>query len=207
MNNPTKKLKIGVDYDGVVVDSESWFAYEFEKFMFENGVEIATPKNRSVHKNYDFANIPAGSKVHELMKNENFAKEVDRIGAISPFMPGVFETLQTLRDRGHELVLITARGALCMDIEVNATKKQLAKVGFTFDQEFYGASDKAKLCIEQGIDIMIDDCNNNCRRLGAAGVKTLYYRDRNVEKLDIPNVTEVDNWFHIYKEILKAEQE
>ena len=203
MNNPTKKLKIGVDYDGVVLDSESWFAYEFEKFMFENGIEIMTRKNRSVQKNYDFSNIPTDSKIHELMTSENFAKEVDRIGTISAFMPGVFEMLRTLRDRGHELVLITARGALCMDIEVNATKKQLAEVGFKFDHEFYGASNKAKICIEQGIDIMIDDDNKNCLQLGQAGIKTLYFRDRNVEKLDHPNITEVDNWCHIYKEILK----
>ena len=71
---------------------------------------------------------------------------------------------------------------------------------------FFGVTDKAKLCRENGIDIMVDDCNRNCARLAAAGVKTLYFRNLNIEELTHPNITEVDNWFHIYKEICNLDK-
>ncbi|MCL2413381.1 MAG: hypothetical protein FWC98_04495, partial [Bacteroidales bacterium] len=84
-------------------------------------------------------------------------------------------------------------------------EKQLAeleKEGFKFDEIFTGKKDKAKCCIEQNIDIMIDDCNRNCAKLADAGIKTLYFRERNVEKIEHKNITMVDNWMHIYKELL-----
>ena len=65
--------------------------------------------------------------------------------------------------------------------------------------------DKAVYCKKNNIDVLIDDDDYYSHSVAEAGIKVLYFRDRNVRHINHHNLIEVDNWMHIYKEILKLE--
>ena len=193
-----KILRIGIDFDGVLVDTEADFRYHMEKHMYEQGIEPATRHNRNALKNYEIDDL---SDLQDFFI-ECFCKDLTMTGS---FFAGAKEVLQMLRKRGHKLFLVTARGKIARQPEIQTARARLDEFGFKFDGEFWEIKDKSKVCLDNGLDVLVDDCNENCVKSAAAGIKTLYFRDRGIEKLDHPNITEVDNWFHIYKEILKFE--
>jgi len=124
-------------------------------------------------------------------------------------MVGAREILDMLRERGHKLFLITARTSVYAlgEEEIISAKKRLDEFGFKFDGEFWCVNNKVKVCKDNNIVIMIDDCNENCRKLSEAGIHTLYFREKGVEKLPGGKyLVDVYNWMHIYKEILKLEK-
>ena len=82
----------------------------------------------------------------------------------------------------------------------------LRENNITFDKIYWKQRDKLDTCIDEKIDIMIDDDYEVINTLSQNGIKTLYYRDSGMIKLEENEfVKEVNNWGDIYriiKEIL-----
>ena len=191
-------MRIGVDFDGVIIDTEQNFRYYVEKSMYERGQEPITRTNRDVFRNYQDI-ITDGIWL-------TFLNLWNTVTNQSGFIVGGKEILQKLRKEGHKLFLITARGAFENFNDILSAEKKLKEFDFKFDDVFFKVNNKAQFCVDSKIDVMIDDCNRHCKKLSAAGIKTLYFRDRNYEDLNHPNIVTVDNWFHIYKEIIKLDK-
>lgn len=192
-------MNIGVDFDGVIVDSEKRFKYHFEKFAFlKHGREVKTRVWRSAQKCFDLPKEDV---------DKYFINNLGPITLASPFMEGAREVLEMLRERGHKLFLVTARNTFLCEDEVVSAQKKVKELGFKFDGEFWSVLDKVACCKENNITVMIDDCNKNCRKLMENGIHTLYFREKGVEKLpEGEYLVDVHNWIHIYKEILKLER-
>ena len=191
-----KKLNIGIDFDGVIVDSERIFRYIVEKlYYFKYGRKPRTRRYRQIQK--CFPPHFTSEMLQLVMDN------IKQITQDAPILPGAVEILKMLRAHGHKLFLVTARGIYDEEKEIDCTLKRLNKLGIEFDGFFWKASDKTKVCLENNIDVIIDDCDDNCTSTAAAGIKTLFFRDKTVRKLPKkPCLIEVDNWMHIYTEII-----
>ena len=57
----------------------------------------------------------------------------------------------------------------------------------------------------ENLDYMIDDNFDICKNLSENGIRTIYFRDKDMKKLKNENVIEVSNWGEIYR-IIKTEQ-
>ena len=114
-------MKIGIDLDGVVFDSEKEF--------------------RVYSELYDMIDLQQNSKVdnQELkfqdrfrwtqVQIEGFLKKYHKqIIVESNFMPGVKRILKLLKQNGHSLILITARGGLNKDM-IKITEERLKENG------------------------------------------------------------------------------
>ena len=102
-------MKVGIDLDGVVFDSEKEF--------------------RVYSELYDMLDLKQNSKVDnkELKFQDRFKWKQEEISGFlnkyhkqiiveSNFMPGAKKVLQLLKQDGHSLILITARGGMNKDL-------------------------------------------------------------------------------------------
>ena len=71
-----------------------------------------------------------------------------------------------------------------------------------FDKYYWKVEDKLEICKKENIDIMIDDDWKIIQRLADNKIKTLYFRDTNLVKLEENEyIKEVNNWADIYRNI------
>ena len=117
-------------------------------------------------------------------------------------MPGAKTVLNLLKEEGHELYIITARGAIEPEY-IPITEKIFKENNLEiFDKCYWGTTDKAKVCTEEKIDLMIDDYIINCERVSAVGIKTIYLKDSpSMEMEETEYLKVLYNWGEVYRYI------
>ena len=76
-----------------------------------------------------------------------------------------------------------------------------------FDKYYWKIDDKLELCKSEKVDIMIDDDWRIVEKLAENHIKTLYFRDTNLKRLEENNyIKEVNNWGEIYRYIKGEEK-
>ncbi len=189
-------MRIGIDLDGVVFDSEKEY--------------------RVYSELYDMIELKQNSKINNKELNfqdrfdwtqeqciEFFNKYLIQIMEKSNYMPGAIDVLKMLKEEGNELILVTARGGYEPEaIKMSQRRLKESELDI-FKNYFWGAEDKAKVCKEENIDIMIDDSFRNCKSIADAGIKVLYFRSAPSYELQGENVKTVYNWGEVYRELGK----
>lgn len=190
-------MNIGIDLDGVVFDTETYFRAYADLYDFENNGGGLIDKSQGKVENRFSWN-------RELMNGYLF-NYVEPIEEEAPLMPLVKIVLKKLKDLGHRLIVISSRGIIDpngMDI----ARKRFEKEGLEFDKILSGKETKLEFCKNENIDVMIDDLYEHIDYLSSNGIKCLYFRDKDMKKINRDNVVEVDNWAQILKEIVKISQ-
>ena len=192
-------MRTGIDLDGVVFDSEKEF--------------------RVYSELYDMIDLQQNSKVdnQELkfqdrfrwtqVQIEGFLKKYHKqIIVESNFMPGVKRILKLLKQNGHSLILITARGGLNKDM-IKITEERLKENGMDiFDKYYWATENKDEVCQRENIDIMIDDFCKNCENIANSKIKTIYLKDAPSYDLEENKYIKVlYNWGEIYRYIKEIE--
>lgn len=81
-------------------------------------------------------------------------------------------------------------------------KRVLDEQNIVFDKYYWGQGDKLDVCQKENIDIMIDDDWRIIKKLSSNNIKTLYFRDTNLKRLDENEyIKEVNNWGDISRYI------
>ncbi len=187
-------MKIGIDIDGVILNSEELFRIKGELYdllkLHKKGV--INKKGFLNSERYDWTN-------EEL---ENFREKYFIEGTKeAPLMPGVKEVLELLRNDGHELIIITARGLTVKGMK-EAGEKKLDESNLKFDKYYWSIENKLDVCIKENIDVMIDDKASICKQISENKIKSLYFRNVNREILQENDyLKEVNNWGEIYRYI------
>ena len=196
-------LNIGFDFDGVILDTERPYRFAFQSYCF---FELGILPSRRVHRftNYNF-DMPR----EQSLDIEKVLSPIATKNAI--FMAGVTEILPRLRERGHKLYIVTARGKPGFEFEIPTARARIDELeqilGFKFDGEFWGQN-KVTVCKDHNIPILIDDDDINCAKTSAAGIYTLYFREKYSQKLpQSEHLIEVDGYMNIYHEILRLEKD
>lgn len=188
-------MKIGIDLDGVIFDSEKEF--------------------RVYSELYDMIDLKQNSKLDnkELKFQDRFkwtTKETEgflnkyhkQIIVESNYMPGVKRILNLLKQDGHSLILITARGGMNKDM-IKITEERLKQSEMDiFDKYYWATENKDDVCIKENIDIMIDDFYKKCESIANKKIKTIYLKDAPSYDLEENEYIKVlYNWGEIYRYI------
>ena len=192
-------MKIGIDLDGVVIDSETTFRtyeelYDLLVLKGNNLIDREEPKFQA---RYNW------TKEQQKDFTDKFFLQVSKE---SNLMSGFVAAYKYLKEQGHEFVVITARGLtldgnFMKEMEDDA-KRVLNEQNIVFDKYYWGQGDKLDVCQKENIDIMIDDDWRIIERLSSNNIKTLYFRDTNLKKIkENKFVKEVNNWGDIYRYI------
>lgn len=187
-------MKIGVDLDGVTFDTEKLYRVCTELYEILDLKKNNIKDNHSLmfQQRYNWSEAETKGfidKYHEyIVRNANF-------------MPGAKEVLRLLKEEGHELILITSRGNNAEEKYIKITEEIFKENDFeVFDKYYWGITDKAKICKQENIDLMIDDYNENCLKIAKEGIKTIYLKDApSYEIKDNEYIKTLYNWGEIYR--------
>ena len=189
-------MKIGIDLDGVVIDSEVTFRTYEEIFDIDTlgGNNLVNRKEPKFQARYNWT---------EEQEKEFIEKYFLTVSKESNLMSGFLGVYNFLKEQGHEFVVITARGGFIKEMKDDAIRL-LSENNIKFDKYYWKVEDKLEICKNEKVDIMIDDDWKIIKRLADNHVKTLYFRDTNLVQLEETEyIKEVNNWGEIYRYIKK----
>lgn len=187
-------MKIGIDLDGVVYDTERAFRYYADYYSyFELGKDRLHPEFSNQEKAFEWT---------REQTDYFFKKYYDKV-ILAEEMLGVREILQRLQAEGHELYIITTRGIDGYQHEIDLTIPKLKEMDVEFAGMFFAQRDKFETCKKIGIDVMIDDRYENVSVFAGSDMVVLYFRETFGRHCDAKNIIEVDSWMKIYREIQK----
>lgn len=188
-------MKIGVDLDGVVFDSEKEFRVYSELYDTLDLKKNSKIDNRELKFQDRFQ--------WSQEETETFLKKYHKqIMKESNFMPGAKIVLKLLKEEGNNLILITARGGINKDM-IKITEERLKESGMDiFDKYYWATENKDEICQKENIDIMIDDFYKKCESIANKKIKTIYLKDAPSYDLKQNEYIKVlYNWGEIYRYI------
>ena len=193
-------MRIGIDLDGVVFDSEKEFRVYSELYDMIDLKQNSKKDNRELkfQKRFNWTE----EQIQGFLKKYHKQVIVE-----SNYMPGVKRVLKLLKNDGHKLILITARGGLNKDM-IKVTEERLKHEGMNiFDKYYWATENKDEVCVKENIDIMIDDSYDKCESIAKSKIKTIYLKDAPSYDLEENDYIKVlYNWGEIYRYIKELEK-
>lgn len=174
-------MKIGIDIDNVIsnFNEELLKAYiEHDKKLRNTGI---------INKNAPY--IRNGMFDWTDEEEKTFYKEnIERIAINLKAIEGASKYIKKLKQDGHTIYIISGRDNGEYIDPYNMTKNWLEKYDIVYDKLFlvdaYNSHSKTEICLENNIDIMIDDSKRMCTDIKKHGIRafimdTPYNRDTN----------------------------
>lgn len=117
-------------------------------------------------------------------------------------MPNADKILQKLKKEGNEIYFITARITNINNCDAEEiTKNTLKENNISYDKLIVNASDKLKVCKDEGIELFIEDSYDTCKELTENGIKSILMTTKMNEKIETGNIPRVYNWDEVYEQI------
>lgn len=192
-------MKIGLDIDGVILDYERVLKtygdlYDFIELKKEG---IINRNEHYLRNRYNWTEEERQNFIHKYFLK--LSKQTNLI-------PGAKDVIKMLQKEGHELIIISARGGMLPEMK-DVAKERFEQEKMQFSKYYWKQEDKLQVAKEEKIDYMIDDSYDVCKKISENGIKTIYFRDKEMKKLEPnENLREVSNWGEIYR-IIKSGSE
>lgn len=169
-------MKIGIDLDGVVIDSEATFRTYEEIFDLDklNGNNLINREEPKFQARYNWKD----EEQKEFINSYFMA-----VSKESPLMAGFIGVYNLLKKENIEFIVITARGGLGGNEMKEDAERLLNKYNIKFDKYYWKQDNKLDICLKEEIDLMIDDDYKIIEKLSNNNIKTLYFRDTGLKKI------------------------
>lgn len=187
-------MRIGLDIDNVILETD-------EEILKEMLIEDKNKRNKGIINNnadYIFLGMFDWSK-EEIdaflnTKMEDIAKN------LKPKKDAKYY-IDKLIDDGHEIYLISNRSNKQYQNAYLTTKKNLEVNDIKYNKLIITESnDKSKECLDEKIDLMIDDRASNCMKLLDKNINCLLFKTK-YEKRSFNNLNSVSSWHELYEYI------
>ena len=114
------------------------------------------------------------------------------------------EKINALKNGGNKIIIITARDTKSLKEVHKVCENWLINNKVNVDKIVVDGEDKAQKCLENKIDIFIDDNVYNCESVYKnLKIPVLLMNSRYNKEYQNPNIKRVYNWNEIYNEICK----
>lgn len=193
-------MRIGIDIDGVLTDIEKWQLDYASKFYYEKyNKEIVN------YKGYETIEIFNSDEKYD---NEFWMKYFKEYSVDVQMRKFADEVIKKLKDAGNEIYIITARGnflshsSTVMSFEENKqiVLNWLSKNSIYYDKIIFSPEDKLKICIDNKIDIMIEDRPNNIKEISTKIPVICFNANYNTD-CNGKNIIRCYSWYDIYAKI------
>lgn len=187
-------MKIGIDVDGVILDYERVLKTYGDLYDL-----IELKKDGIINRNEHYLRNRYNWTEEERMNfvNQYFLK----LSRQTSLIPGAKYVINKLQEEGEEFIIISARGGMIEEMKDVAIEK-FKKENITFNKYYWKQEDKLEIAQKEQIEFMIDDSYEVCKKLSSNGIKTIYFRDKEMKKLEQNKyLKEVSNWGEIYRMI------
>ena len=196
-------MRIGVDIDNVIALSDEAILKEFLK----HDKEIYEGKG-IINEDAPYITIGMFSWPQEEVNNY-YIEAINKVVRDIEVVDEVVDSLKELRKRGHEIYIISGRDNKMLPDPYGITKEWLQRNKIEYDKliltDTVDSSIKAKMCLENDIDIMIDDSVKMLLEVEKAGIKTLLYNTKYNAKIE-NDLTRIYSWKEIVDYIISYKQ-
>lgn len=179
-------MRIGIDIDDTITNSWESLIPLYRKIF---GIKI------------DENTEPYYGSVKDKMTLDEFLemgrKYQDKM-AEAPLKEDAYEILTKLKQEGHTIIFITARGKSYTNA-YKSTKKYLDKHHIPYDKLIVDTFDKSKACQEENIDLFIDDAKKHCEEVLSCGIDAIMMETSYNKKYK--EFKHVKNWKEVYEYI------
>ena len=196
-------MNIGIDIDNVISKFDEALEEEFLKHDKElRNTGIINPNKHMTEGMFDWTNEEVWSF---------YLENIERIAKNLEVKEGAKEYIEKLKDDGHTIVIITGRDNGEYTDPYGMTKKWLREKEIPYDKLIFvngyknDKQGKAAKCIENGIDVMIDDSRGICKECFLNNITTLIM-DKPCNR-ELKEITRVHNWKEIYEFITNYKKE
>lgn len=183
-------MNIGIDIDDTLSD------------LFAFKVKFATKYIKENHLPYKLVNK------HGVLFSDIFDwpmeecdkfwyANADKMLSLVPPRKDVQAVLKKLRNDGHKLIIITARNAKWHTDPYKLSTDWLNKNNIIFDKLLIGHEDKLQACLDEKIDIFIDDSPKIIQKLNENNIKCVIMNNLHNQNLDL-NYQRVYGWKDFY---------
>lgn len=188
-------MRIGIDIDNVISDMAGTMLEEY----LEHDKEL-----RNVGIVNDKARIRFGMFDWTKEEEEDFYySNIEKIAAKFKLIPNSKETIDKLKNDGHEIYIITGRDNGEYKEPLELTVNWLRKHEIYYDKliltDAYDSHAKTVECQKNNIDIMIDDNIATCLDVQKHGIPVLVMNTRT--NMTDDKIDRVNNWDEIYEKI------
>lgn len=191
-------MKIGVDVDNTITNTLpilKKYCKRYNDEVIKRNLEMNT-KGYTTNTLYDWT----------LEENHIFCnKYLREIVLQAKIKENAKEIIERIKNDGNEIYIITARHEPTFINPYETTKEQLDCFGITYDKIIVNCVDKYKYCLENGIEIMIDDEPQNINSISKI-IPVIVFKELHNEECEGKNVIKVDTWNEVYKEYLKLKK-
>jgi uncharacterized HAD superfamily protein len=180
------KMVIGLDIDDTITNS-SELVMEYAKKYFNSTNEDYT--NSILHaETIDGELLDFYYKyLLELMKNYTLKENVK-------------DVIDRLKLKGHKIIVITARAYTVQAGLIEITIDYFEKHNIVVDKMIFKSIDKLNACLENKVDIMVDDSISVLNTLKNTNIKTLLFSSVN-NKNQETDLIRINSWLELEKYI------
>ena len=194
-------MKIGIDIDGVLTDIEQWQLDYGSKFYYENYNKGIV--NRDGYETHEIFEVE--ETLDDLFWNKYYKDYTTNV-EVRAFAS---EIISKLKNEGCEIYIITARGNW-LPTNNSMTKGEcnnividwLSKNNIKYDKIIFSPEDKLDICLNNNIDIMIEDKVDNINKISSKIPVICFHAGYNKE-CEGKNIYRVYSWYDIYSNINK----
>lgn len=193
-------MRIGIDVDGVLTDLEGYLFDNAIQYFNQHNIKLKNPKGYDIQEmfgvdeefNVSFWNFHVAPY---------FAKPAREYAA---------EVISKLQSEGNEIYIITARGSgkdqdtLGIDETKFVTEAWLNRNGIYPEKILFTDHGKLSVCLENNIDLMIDDMPKNLLDVSSK-IKCFAYHAGYNEQVEGDNIIRCYSWYDIYYKIKELE--
>lgn len=195
-------MKIGIDIDDTTVITVQSMVKYADKYDTEVLGRNGTNGNLGLIQNRYYLKVLYGWTEKE--KFDFFDMYYKNVLEECTLMPNADKVLQKIKEEGNEIYFITARLTNIKNCNTEEiTKNTLKENNIPYDKLIINASDKLKVCKEEGIELFIEDSYDTCKELLENGIKSILMTTKMNQQIDEGNIPRVNNWDEVYEQMKK----
>lgn len=186
-------MRIGIDIDGVLTDIEQW--------QLDCGGKFFSKLNKSV-VNKDGYEITEIFNVSDELDSQFWNEYLYEYVTKEPSRKYASEVIKKLKDSGNEIYIVTARYLTDRNTEDGQRMRKividwLEQENIIYDKIVFAPEDKLQICLENNIDVMIEDKVENINKVSSVIPVICFHAGYNKE-CNGQNIYRAYNWYDIY---------
>lgn len=189
-------MRIGIDIDDTMTS--------IKDKLTNAAIQYAKSLNKDVQNiDYNIVDIYNNGNIYQKLFNFNYEELKYFLGTIQEEITdnaipreNCVEVINKLHNDGNEIYIITARDKEFHEDPYLQSKEWLEKNSIYYDKLIVNARDKGQACIENNIDLLIDDSISNCLNVDNLGIDTIIIENKNDR-----GIKNINNWQEIYEYI------
>lgn len=178
-------MRIGIDIDDTITETSSL-------------IEQVISENNLYDLNSDFDSY---SDIVLKTYDDIIRDNIDRILANCPIKKDAVSVIKHLKDMGHDIYIITARDNYYSPNVFDITVSFFKEHGIIYDKLIFNCKEKKIACIDNKIDVMLDDRGSFIESLKDTSTKGILFSSSHNKKYNCDRITNwlefkkiIDNW-------------